>query len=195
MPIGPLAVAAIGLLLERPMHPYEMHQLLLARSEDRLVKVRPGSLYHAIDRLNEEGLVRALGTQREGNRPERTTYEVTPAGVAAMHDWVRSCLREPVNEYPRFPLALGEAHNLPGAEVAVLLEERLAALRADDRLLADSKARVASQEVDERYWVDVPYLRALLAAEIDWLERLVTRLRSGTIVWPDPAGPSRNGDS
>lgn len=48
---GPLAVSALGLLLERPMHPYETVQLLLARWEDRLVKVPPDSLYHVVDRL------------------------------------------------------------------------------------------------------------------------------------------------
>ncbi|BAS16724.1 transcriptional regulator protein [Arthrobacter sp. Hiyo8] len=45
--LTPLGVAALALLVEAPMHPYEMYQLLMARHEDRLVKVRPGTLYHA----------------------------------------------------------------------------------------------------------------------------------------------------
>ena len=62
------------------MHPYEMYQLSLQRRDHRLVKIRPGTLYHAVRRLGESGLVAALGTEREGNRPERTTYEITDAG-------------------------------------------------------------------------------------------------------------------
>ena len=40
--LTPLAVAALALLAEGPTHPYEMYQTLVQRSEDRLVKVRPG---------------------------------------------------------------------------------------------------------------------------------------------------------
>ena len=54
----PLGIAALALLTERPMHPYEMYQILLLRKEDRIVKVRPGSLYHAVNKLEEGGLVR-----------------------------------------------------------------------------------------------------------------------------------------
>src|SRR5437868_2840544 len=42
MALTPLAITVLALLNERPMHPYEMHQLLLARRVDRVVKVRPG---------------------------------------------------------------------------------------------------------------------------------------------------------
>ena len=193
--LGPLAVSALGLLLERPMHPYEMVQLLLARSEDRVVKVRPGSMYHAIDRLHAEGLVRAVGTDRAGNRPERTTYEITSAGIGAMQDWVRANLRDPVNEYPRFPLALGEAHNLPGAEVAALLQDRLSVLRDEARYLAEAEAAVTGKGLAERFWIDLPYASTLLAAEIDWLERLTARIADGSLAWPDPAPHPSIGDS
>ena len=40
--LNPLAVSALALLAERPMHPYEMYQLMLQRREDRVVKVSAG---------------------------------------------------------------------------------------------------------------------------------------------------------
>jgi DNA-binding PadR family transcriptional regulator len=184
--LGPLAVAALGLLLERPMHPYEMVQLLLARSEDRLVKVRPGSLYHVVDRLHADGLVRPVGTERAGNRPERTTYAITGEGVDAMRDWVRLSLAVPVAEYPRFPLALGEAHNLARGEVVTRLRRRLAALHGQDAELAAGERTVVAKRLPEHYWLDLPYTRALLAAEIDHLTTLADRIESGDLSWPDP---------
>ena len=184
--IGPLAVAALGLLLERPMHPYEMVQLLLARSEDRLVKVRPGSLYHVVDRLHADGLVRPVGTERAGNRPERTTYAITAEGVDAMGDWVRQALASPAAEYPRFPLALGEAHNLPREDVVRRLRRRLAALHGQDAGLAAGEEIVSGKSLPERFWLDLPYTRALLAAEIDHLTTLADRIESGDLPWPDP---------
>jgi DNA-binding PadR family transcriptional regulator len=191
--IGPLAVAALGLLLERPMHPYEMVQLLLARSEDRLVKVRPGSLYHVVDRLAADGLVRPVGTERAGNRPERTTYAITEAGADAIGDWVRTALSTADPEYPRFPLALGEAHNLPRREVVPRLRRRVTALRGLDAQIAEGERVVTAKSLPEAFWMDLPYTRALLAAEIDHLTRLADRIESGDLDWPDPPAPSPDG--
>jgi DNA-binding PadR family transcriptional regulator len=168
------------------MHPYEMVQLLLARSEDRLVKVRPGSLYHVVDRLHADGLVRPVGTERAGNRPERTTYAITAEGVEAMGDWVRQALSAPAPEYPRFPLALGEAHNLPREDVVRRLRRRVVALRGQDAELAAGEEIVGGKSLPERFWLDLPYTRALLAAEIDHLTTLADRIESGDLSWPDP---------
>src|ERR1700759_3275317 len=56
-----LGISVLALLRERPMHGYEMFQTLVQRHADRIVKVRPGSLYHAVDRLTEEQLIRRGG--------------------------------------------------------------------------------------------------------------------------------------
>lgn len=190
--LGPLAVAALGLLQERPMHPYEMYQLLIARSEDRLLKVRPGSLYHAVDRMHADGLVRPVGTERAGNRPERTTYAITDEGVEALSEWVRDALATPAPEYPRFPLALGEAHNLGRQEVVPRLRRRLVALAGQEAQLAAGERTVRAKALPEHYWLDLPYARALLAAEIDHLTRLADRIESGDLPWPDPPDGSSN---
>ena len=60
--LTPLAFAALGLLAEAPMHPYERFQTMLHRHEDQNVKVRPSTLYHQIGRLVDLGYAEALGT-------------------------------------------------------------------------------------------------------------------------------------
>lgn len=65
------------MLRERPIHGYEMFQTLIARNEDRIVKVRPGSLYHVVYRLAGEELIRPTAAGRDGNRPEATILEIT----------------------------------------------------------------------------------------------------------------------
>jgi DNA-binding PadR family transcriptional regulator len=171
--ITPLAIATLALLVERPMHPYEMYQTLIQRAEDRIVKVRPGSLYHTVDRLTERGLVRATGTQREGNRPERTTYEITESGQMTLTGRVAEMLATPVNEYPEFPLAIGEAHNLPRATVLDLLGRRLVRLRADLEFLSTGLIDVKQKKVERKFWLDITYQKAMLEAEIAWISGLV----------------------
>jgi len=182
-PITPLAVSALALLAERPMHPYEMYQTLVHRSEDRIVKVRPGSLYHTIERLEKHGFVRATGTEREGNRPERTTYAPTDAGLTALAERVGEMLATPVNEYPEFPVAIAEAHNLARQTVIELLTRRLSALRADQEFLEAGVATLEAKRLEPKYWLDVRYLLAMGRAEVDWLEALLHDIRSGAITW------------
>ncbi|MFE7799894.1 PadR family transcriptional regulator [Nocardia sp. NPDC057440] len=194
--VTPLAIAVLALLEERPMHPYEMYQVLIARREDRLVKVRPGSLYHTVARLADQELVSAEGVDREGNRPERTTYRISDSGRTALRARITEILRNPTPEYPMFPVALAEAHNLPKADVLALLRERLAHLEHD---LADIEmiGRWAGMNaVPRRYWIVLPYLRATLAAEIAWVNDLTAELDSGEMEWEefDPATGARISD-
>ena len=182
-PLTPLGVAALSLLVEEPMHPYEMYQLLMARHEDRLVKVRPGTLYHAVDRLEEQGLVEATGTDREGNRPERTTYKISAAGREALNRRLQDMLSTPVNEYPAFPLAVSEAYNLPAGVVLDLLDQRLNGLQGQRESLVAAQEKVRAKGVDRKYWIDMEYQQIMLGAEIGWIRSLQDQLGTGQLAW------------
>lgn len=178
-----LGIAVLALLFERPMHPYEMYQLLVQRGEDRIIKVRPGSLYHTVDRLAEQKLVRATGTDREGNRPERTSYEVTDAGRSALTARIAEILETPIREYPTFPIGLAEMHNLPVGEVVPLLERRIHLLTKDIAEL-DAMAEFARRnEVPRVFWVTIGYLTAVENAEVVWLTKLLAEIQSGELPW------------
>lgn len=186
MPLTPLAISALALLNERAMHPYEMYQLLLERHEDRIVRVTPGSLYRTVERLTADGLCEATGTAREGNRPERTTYAITPTGRDALVERLREILRAPVNEYPSFALALSESHNAPASAVCADLRDHLAASRAEvveiDCLVTKAKER----GVAEAYWVTADYIRAMNLAQQAWISGFIDRLEKGDLPWPHP---------
>jgi DNA-binding PadR family transcriptional regulator len=183
--LTPLDIATLALLEERPMHPYEMYQTLIQRSEDRVVKVRPGSLYHSVDRLAKRGLLRAIGTEREGNRPERTTYEITEAGQLSLGERISEILGTPVNSYAEFPLGIGEAHNLSLATVIQLLRNRLVLLRADLTVIDEGLRDLRERGIDRRFYLNVEYSKALAEVEIAWVEQLVHDLEAGTLPWPE----------
>ncbi|MCG2624184.1 PadR family transcriptional regulator [Arthrobacter sp. I2-34] len=181
--LTPLGLSALALLAERPMHPYEMYQLLVERNQERVVKVRPGSLYHTVGRLAGQGFLRATGTQRAGNRPERTTYEITAAGRALLDEQLRTLLAVPANEYPRFPQALSEAHNLSRDTVVELCSRRLDRLRAEAEDFDAGIAGVEAAGIDAKYWIEMRYQQAMLAAETEWLEAFLADLASGRLAW------------
>jgi DNA-binding PadR family transcriptional regulator len=189
MALTPLAISALALLNERSMHPYEMYQLLLERHEDRIVRVTPGSLYRTVDRLTADGLAEATGTGREGNRPERTTYAITDTGRTALVARIREILREPVNEFPSFALALAEAHNAPASAVCADLRAHLEVIERElsdiDCLVDKARAR----EVAEAYWITADYIRHMTVAQQHWIEGFISRLEKGDLRWPQHPQP------
>src|SRR5690242_10782628 len=105
-PTNPLALAVLALLFERPMHPYEMAATLKHRHKEESIKLRYGSLYAVIEALLKRQNIVAKETSRAGNRPERTVYALTPAGLDELRDWMRDLLRRPAKEFTQFEAAL-----------------------------------------------------------------------------------------
>ena len=177
--LSPLSLSALALLAEAPMHPYEMFQLAVQRRDQRLVKIKPGTLYHAVSRLEKDGLIRVRGVERDGNRPERTTYEITDLGRSALRSDLAVLLAEPAPEYPVFPFALGEAHNLPAEQVTNLLRQRLSILRGTVAELDDGVSDVSGRDLPWAYWLHLDYLRTTLASEISWIEGALADIAAG----------------
>ena len=179
----PLAVSALALLEERPMHPYEMLQLLRSRGKAEMFVIKAGSLYHTMSRLAELGLAEVHGTERDGNRPERTVYGLTEAGRHCYVAWVRSRLRAPATPQ-EYAVALAEAHNLEAAEVAGILRDRRDELAAQAQTLGAALASALERGVPEAYLLELTRRSALLDCDLTWTDGLLRRLSTSDIVWP-----------
>ena len=180
--LTPLAVAVLGLLRERPMHPYEMLRLMQQRRDDRLVGGSRGTLYHTVSRLERQGLVAEVGVDRDGNRPERTTYELTATGSLAADEWVRAHLPQ-YDRILEFRVALSEAHNLPRADVVTLLQQRRTDLERYRDGLAASLASAHGRDVPYQFLVELERELALLHADLTWLDGILSRLDDHTVPW------------
>jgi DNA-binding PadR family transcriptional regulator len=171
-----LGISVLALLRARPMHGYEMFQTLVERHADRIVKVRPGSLYHVVDRLTEEKLIRHAGTARDGRRPERAIHEITDAGVEALDDRVGQLIAVPTDEFPQLAVALAEMDNLDEDAASDAVEDRVGALEARG---AEIMALRDAGVTPAGYLVAFDYLLAMVQAELTWLRGLAGSMRSG----------------
>lgn len=188
--LTPMGVMVLALLREADMHPYEMVRLMRARHDDRLITITNGTLYHTVARLQKAGLIDELGTDRDGNRPERTTYTLMDAGRDAVIAWVRRELPR-VERPAEFRVALAEAHNLERDDFRELLHERRAALFADHRTHHDGLHSSRAKGVPEQVMVEIERQEALLEAELRWLDSLLARLDADSIPWgPSAFSPS-----
>lgn len=179
---SPLAVVLLALLTEAPMHPYRMQQVIKERGQQELVNVaQRNSVYQALDRLVRDGLARPGGTTRDSGRPERTVYEITEAGSAALHRWLREMLPTPAREFPEFPAALAFLPVLDPAEVRDMLADRIS--RQQERLAALTAA--APPGLPRLFLIEDEYRAALLRAEVAWLQGVVADLAEGRLSWDE----------
>jgi DNA-binding PadR family transcriptional regulator len=178
---NPLALAVLGCLNERPMHPYEISTTLRERGKETSIKLNYGSLYAVVEALQKHHLIEAQATTREGRRPERTVYAITPAGVEEFEDWLAELLSTPVKEYLALEAGLSLIAALPPDEVARLLEHRAERLHIDIRSLDATLDVARERNLPDLFLVESLYRLAMLRAELDFVTQLIQSIRSETL--------------
>lgn len=178
-----LALAVLRLLRERPMHPYDLHKTIRERFTDQVIKVRAGSLYHAVTRLHQLELIEQVEVGRDGRRPERTVYAITERGRDEFMANLRDLVRYPEEEYPVFAAAIEMLPTIESGEALRLLESRVTSLEA--RLAAEDQIRasLAKRGMPRIAVIEIEYADALLRAELAWVRDLIDDIRSGELPW------------
>ncbi|MFN8488672.1 MAG: PadR family transcriptional regulator [Caldilineaceae bacterium] len=183
----PLILTILSILAERPSHPYEIQRLIRERHKD-FAFVPPRSLYHAVERLQQAGLIEPIETSREGKRPERTIYRITAEGNEDLVTWLTQLLSTPKQEYPAFMVALSLLGNLSADIVtralltrSALLEGETAGINATLRALAGQLPRLVLLEME--------YTLAIRQAELNWVRMILEDLRAGKVTWQLDAFP------
>jgi DNA-binding PadR family transcriptional regulator len=178
-----LALAVLSYLSRQPMHPYELARTLRENDDGRSIKFNHGSLYMVVGQLEKAGFVAAQGSDREGNRPERTVYAITDDGRAELHGWLRELVETPEHEYPSFVAALSLIGALGPDEAVELLGrrlERLAAQRAEIRALIDGTLAAG---VHPLFVVEEEYRIAQLDADAVFVRGLIERITDPQDGW------------
>jgi DNA-binding PadR family transcriptional regulator len=175
-------ITVLALLREAPMHPYQMRRLIQHRRQDELLALKHGSLYHAIGRLERAGLIAVEGTSREGNRPERTTYRITPTGEQALVTALAQSIATQRREPSDFMAAVSFLIHLEPDEAIARLADRAHLLEHTIAAhIADLAATV--QRVDRIHLIEAEYLLAMYRAELAWVQGLLGDVRDGKLSW------------
>jgi DNA-binding PadR family transcriptional regulator len=80
----------LSVVREGPTHAYPLAALLGHDGDlGRIWYVAKGMVYRSLDRLEEAGLIRAVGQELSHRGPVRSVVEITEAGRAAARAWLR----------------------------------------------------------------------------------------------------------
>ncbi len=181
--LTPLGVIVLALLREGDMHPYEMIRLLRQRRDDRLVTIPNGTFYHTVARLEPAGLLAEVGVDRDGNRPERTTYALTAEGSTSSRSGCAASCRASTGR-PQFRVALAEAHNLRATRSIDLLAAPAGAhRRRSGRSPRRARAYAGQRACPPSSSSTSNATKRILAADLAWLDDLLRRLTSREIPW------------
>ncbi len=176
-----LALAILALLATgRPMHPYEIASMLRRTGKERDMNIKWGSFYTVVQNLEKYGLIEATGSDRDGRRPERTVYAITPAGRDELVDWLRELVAVPEGTFPRFEAALSVLGVLPPDEVIPLLQTRVAALEGS---IVEYRGEIAQStpHLPRIFLLETEYTVAMLEAEAAWVRSLLAELVGDTM--------------
>jgi DNA-binding PadR family transcriptional regulator len=184
LPKTTLALAVLELLNEAPMHPYEMKQKMHERGIERAIPSKGASIYDTVERLTRAGFIEPVVTNREGRRPERTIYQLTPSGIDELDSWLRQLIEEPSREFPRFAAALMFLGAMRHKEEAIRVLERRAVAFEAQIAASDAMIRKIPADLPRLFLIEEEYAQAMRRAELDWLQRTVAELEDGSLEWP-----------
>lgn len=158
----------VGLLKRQGMHGYQLHEFIDSYMQT-CVDLKKSTAYYLLEKMAKEGLITS-SEEREGHRPPRLVYSLTPAGEAHFLDLLRQNLA--TYSPARFPgdTGLTFLDDLPRAEAIALLQSRRAALVKElDRV---EQAPVHTGSLQFLIEHQVVHLRS----ELGWLDTVINRL-------------------
>jgi DNA-binding PadR family transcriptional regulator len=166
-----LVLPILGLLVEQPAHAYEITARLEARYPH--LKTRRSSVVTLLKSLADGGLLAAGAPESVANRPARTTYRPTDAGIALFRVRVREALTASVPASADFLTAVAYLGILPAAEAIAVLRARAERLRREMPVIPPGLPEI--QMIEVHYWLRV------LHTEITWLTETAERLAGGDL--------------
>ena len=158
-----------------PLHGHQIRHQAQSDRTEQWADVHVGSVYGALKRLANEGLVREVRTERVGNRPERTVYEITREGQRALAAVRDEALHELTHPNDPFDLALAQSRDLPEETLTQIVAHRLAGFRVRESSVRH-RAETADPYLNEAERMIIRHLIERAAAEVRWHEELLGRM-------------------
>ena len=197
-PSGDVAkFAVLGLLSTGPNHGYGLRAILEGWEAHRWLDLKYSSIYAALHRFEDLGLVEVVGEDADRG-PNRTTYQLTDAGRRELKELARRAW----SETPRWSMPIDlavmyltfdwlGAGILDRDEVQTLLEERVGTLNATIEFLTSTKEQTLqiSELQPLRALQDAHFEHGitLLRAELEWTTSTLDLLRAGKFdINPEP---------
>lgn len=171
----------LGLLDEGPLSGYDIQQKVNQADAGRWGGVLPGSVYHALKKLEQEGSVVLANVELTGHR-QRAVYRITSRGREHLQALVLEVLRAPSALYPTdLYSGLSLLGKVPGAAARNALEGQKRRLEEEACALAQGQAsnKAAGQRVSPISLAVISNMRAIVEGQLALLDQLLSLVEEG----------------
>lgn len=136
-------LALMTLLAEKPMHGYEIEQLIEKRGMREWTQIGFSSIYYLLEKLNKSGLLSRQGKASKLGGPVRKIFELTEKGYAAWKAAITTALAHPASINSPFQIALSALPLLDKDLIRFSLENHARELRLADEKLTEKLSSYA----------------------------------------------------
>jgi DNA-binding PadR family transcriptional regulator len=188
MGLPKIDIMVLGLLAEKPMHGYEINQILTADEVRVWIDFARTSIYYSLNRLKKSGYV--LETiERQSNKPEKNVFHISKMG----REVFISALKEALGESEKFDLS----YYIGLFFISKLsTEEAISVLTKRKEFLAKWESQLAAEPAAPAARVNFPVsLGAILSRTMDlakaerkWIDKIMAAVADGRPVVPQPPG-------
>ncbi len=167
---------------------YNVQRELESWKVETWTRIKPGSLYHALNQLAKECMLRSIGAERSPDGPGRIAYELLPAGEAAFLELVRKALLS--FELETLGAGIAFMHVLPREEALAQLRTLHAALAENERHLKALAPNFPNLDAPPHTADLLGLWSGALGATKAWAKKLIARLEAGDYTmagerWPE----------
>ena len=166
MEVSKVEVLVLGLLADERLYGYELLERLRSRGLDLWIDVGRATVYQALRRLEQEGLI--AGKAQDGrDGPDRRVFKITRTGRERLRTGVAERLGAEASYEGDSNLALGFSSLLGTEEAKKGLASRQDALAALRSRIAEERAKLTDDRSITSRMLDLQ--DALASAESTWL--------------------------
>lgn len=168
---------------KEPTHGYDIRKELEAWGAAGWANIAYGSIYHALSKMTEEGLVEPVHTEEAGRRPAKTTYALTARGEQEFQRLLRDHWWEQKPSIDPFHVALTFMDALPRDELVAALRHHAAISRANAEVVTHFAGKLPAHEKNApRHVTDIYRLVAShLEVEARWSEEAAEKAERGEL--------------
>jgi DNA-binding PadR family transcriptional regulator len=172
----------LGVLrFKQPIHGYDLRRELESWQAERWANIAYGSIYFALNKMAEEGLVEVIETGQAGKGPARTSYAITVPGEAEFQRLLREYWWELKTVIDPFQVALAFITELPRDELLAALRHRAAAARSKAEGL-EMAIRSKSDSDTPRHVSENMRLAAYhVETDARWTEEAIAKVERGEL--------------
>ncbi len=169
----------LGVLqFKSPAHGYEIRRELELWRAEQWAHIAYGSIYFALNKMAEEGLVETVGTDQVGNRPARRLYTITDTGKQEFQRLLRDYWWDRKPFIDPFQVALTFMNKMPREELLRALRFRRDHLRAYLNAFAPS---VLSPDMPRHIAENFRLAMAHEDVELRWTEETIEKVERGEL--------------